>query len=292
MLALGIDIIVLFVISLFFYKGPARTAFASSIEKRGFRAHNARVTRSIIAKAGCIAHQKTLRICEQRLEGIGIFSAVMPRKDTAMRNGRGWMFFFQEEMAEVNAVAHPLIRNSTGKILVEAVLEIELRIERPVLTPGEEALDARTAALRFDIELLARRLVEATRWLLHQTQTAQLRIGYFGASTGAAAALVAAAELPEVVAAVVSRGGRPDLAREALRQVIAPTLLIVGSRDPVVLELNRQAFAQLPGKKKLEIVPGATHLFEEPGALESVAQLAKNWFALYLGGMRNKPQAA
>lgn len=161
-----------------------------------------------------------------------------------------------------------------------------------LLTPEEEAFDSQTAALRFDIELLARRLMDATRWLLHQPQTARLRIGYFGASTGAAAALVAAAELRDVVAAVVSRGGRPDLAGEALRQVIAATLFIVGSRDPVVLELNRQAFAQLPGEKKVEIVPAATHLFEEPGALEAVAQLAKNWFALYLSGMRNKPQAA
>jgi putative phosphoribosyl transferase len=160
-----------------------------------------------------------------------------------------------------------------------------------LLTPDEEAFDVHTAALRFDIELLAHRLAAATTWLLDQPQMAQLRIGYFGASTGAAAALVAAAELPDVVAAVVSRGGRPDLAGEALRKVIAPTLLIVGGRDSTVLELNRQAFAELPGERKLEIVPGATHLFEEPGALGSVAQLAKNWFALYLNGMRNKPQA-
>ena len=147
-----------------------------------------------------------------------------------------------------------------------------------LLTPEEEAFDAHTAALRFNIELLAGRLAKVTGWLLDQPQMAQLRIGYFGASTGAAAALVAAAEL----AAVVSRGGRPDLAGKALLQVAAPTLLIVGGRDSTVLELNRKAFAELPGEKKLEIVPGATHLFEEPGSLESVAQLAKNWFALYL----------
>ncbi len=151
-----------------------------------------------------------------------------------------------------------------------------------LLTPEEEALDAHTAALRFDIELLASRLAKVTAWLLDQPQTEQLRIGYFGASTGAAAALVAAAELPALIAAVVSRGGRPDLAGKALRRVAAPTLLIVGGRDSAVLELNRQAFAELPGEKKLEIVPGATHLFEEPGSLESVAQLARNWFALYL----------
>jgi putative phosphoribosyl transferase len=136
--------------------------------------------------------------------------------------------------------------------------------------------------LRFDVELLARRLVDVTSWLIHQPQTAQLPIGYFGASTGAAAALVAAANRPNSVSAVVSRGGRPDLAGDALRQVVAPTLLIVGGRDTLVLELNRKALAELPGEKKLEIVPDATHLFEEPGALESVAQLAKSWFALYL----------
>lgn len=151
-----------------------------------------------------------------------------------------------------------------------------------LLTPEEEAFDAQTAALRFDIELLADRLAKVTRWLLDQPKLAQLRIGYFGASTGAAAALVAAAELPALVAAVVSRGGRPDLAGEALLQVTAPTLLIVGGRDFTVLELNHKALAELPGQKRLEIVPGATHLFEEPGSLEAVAQLAKNWFAFYL----------
>ena len=151
-----------------------------------------------------------------------------------------------------------------------------------LLTPDDEALDAQTAALRFDIELLARRLVEVSSWLIDHPQTSLLPIGYFGASTGAAAALVAAANHPNSVEAVVSRGGRPDLAGEALRRVVTPTLLIVGGRDPLVLELNRKAFAELPGEKKLEIVPGATHLFEEPGALESVAQLAKSWFVLYL----------
>ena len=113
-----------------------------------------------------------------------------------------------------------------------------------------------------------------------------------GRVTGAAAALVAAAELPALVAAVVSRGGRPDLAGKALRNVAAPTLLIVGGRDSAVLELNRKAFAELPGEKKLEIVPGATHLFEEPGSLESVAQLARNWFALYLSRISDRPQTA
>jgi putative phosphoribosyl transferase len=161
-----------------------------------------------------------------------------------------------------------------------------------LLTSDEEAYDSRTAALRFDIELLGRRLLEATRWLMAQPETAQLPIGHFGASTGAAAALVAAADLPDLVAAIVSRGGRPDLAAEALRRVVAPTLLIVGSRDPVVLELNRKALAELPGEKKLEIVPGATHLFEEPGTLEMVAQLAKNWFVLHLGRATGRRRAA
>jgi dienelactone hydrolase len=161
-----------------------------------------------------------------------------------------------------------------------------------LLTPDEDALDAQTAALRFDIELLARRLVEATSWLVDQPQTAQLPIGYFGASTGAAAALVAAAKHPDSVAAVVSRGGRPDLAGEALRQVVAPTLLIVGGRDPLVLEFNRKALGELSGEKKLEIVRGATHLFEEPGALESVGQLAKSWFVLYLGRANRRMRTA
>ncbi|MBZ5550983.1 MAG: dienelactone hydrolase family protein, partial [Acidobacteriia bacterium] len=127
---------------------------------------------------------------------------------------------------------------------------------------------------------------------LDQPQTAQLRIGYFGASTGAAAALVAAAELPDLVAAVVSRGGRPDLAGEALRHVLAPTLLIAGGKDWTVFELNRKALAELAGEKRLEIVPGASHLFEEPGALESVARLAKNWFGRHLSHKIDDTQAA
>ncbi|MGD9763441.1 MAG: dienelactone hydrolase family protein [Candidatus Binatia bacterium] len=151
-----------------------------------------------------------------------------------------------------------------------------------LLTPQEEAIDMRTAHLRFDIGLLAGRLVGATDWLARQPDTRELRIGYFGASTGAAAALVAAAERPDVVAAVVSRGGRPDLAGPALAHVRAPTLLIVGERDVQVLELNRAAFMQLQCEKQLVIVPRATHLFEEPGALEHVARLAREWFELHL----------
>ena len=161
-----------------------------------------------------------------------------------------------------------------------------------LLTTDEEAFDVHTAALRFDIELLAHRLAAATTWLLDQPQLAQLPIGYFGASTGAAAALVGAAELPDVVAAVVSRGGRPDLAGEALRHVVAPTLLIVGGKDWTVFELNRKALGELAREKRLEIVPGASHLFEEPGALESVARLAKNWFGRHLSHKIDDTQAA
>ena len=153
-----------------------------------------------------------------------------------------------------------------------------------LLTPDEELIDARTAELRFNIGLLAERLVHATRWAEKEQQTRDLRIGYFGSSTGGAAALVAAAEIPQDVGAVVSRGGRPDLAGEALPKVQAPTLLIVGGNDDIVIELNEQARDQMRCEVKLEIVPGATHLFEEPGALEQVAKLASDWFLLHAAG--------
>jgi putative phosphoribosyl transferase len=154
-----------------------------------------------------------------------------------------------------------------------------------LLTAEEEAVDVHTAQFRFDIGLLGERLVGATDWLQGQPETARLRVGCFGASTGAAAALVAAASRPEVVAAVVSRGGRPDLAGPALRYVRAPTLLIVGGRDSGVIDLNKDALAQLGASvKELVIVPGATHLFEEPGALEEVARLAGDWFNRHLRG--------
>ena len=160
-----------------------------------------------------------------------------------------------------------------------------------LLTADEEAIDQRTAHLRFDIGLLAERLVGATDWLTQRPETRRLRIGYFGASTGAAGALVAAAERPQVVGAVVSRGGRPDLAGPVLRSVrAAPTLLIVGGNDFPVIEMNREALAQLRCEKRLVIVPGATHLFEEPGALDQVAQLARDWFERHLGA-RDGPRA-
>ena len=153
-----------------------------------------------------------------------------------------------------------------------------------LLTEDDERADARTGHLRFDIEFLATRLEAATEWLKQSPDTASLKIGYFGASTGAAAALVAAAEMPDRVHAVVSRGGRPDLAGDSLAKVEAPTLLIVGSRDVPVIPLNEDAFAQLRCEKKLEIVPGASHLFEEAGTLEVVARLAASWFDKYLRG--------
>ena len=153
-----------------------------------------------------------------------------------------------------------------------------------LLTPEEEALDIYTREHRFNISLLAERLMHATSWAGQQSQMRDLRIGYFGSSTGGAAALVAAAELPQDVGAVVSRGGRPDLAGDALPRVQAPTLLIVGGNDATVIKLNEMARDQMRCEVKLEIIPGATHLFEEPGALEQVAKLASDWFSLHLGG--------
>jgi putative phosphoribosyl transferase len=151
-----------------------------------------------------------------------------------------------------------------------------------LLTRDEDEADLRTGRFRFDVPLLAGRLAAATEEMLAHPDTRHLRIGYFGASTGAAAALVAAAALPDSVGAIVSRGGRPDLAGDALGEVAAPTLLIVGGDDDVVVELNRQAYERLQGEKRLEIIPGATHLFAEPGALEAVAGLASIWFRHFL----------
>jgi putative phosphoribosyl transferase len=151
-----------------------------------------------------------------------------------------------------------------------------------LLTLDEEAEDLITGQQRFDIGLLARRLVGATDWLQSNEKTRSLKLGYFGASTGAAAALVAAAAKADIVGAVVSRGGRPDLAEPVLDRVKAPTLLIVGGRDTVVIDMNRQALARLKVEKEMVIVPGATHLFEEPGALEQVADLAGDWFLKHL----------
>jgi putative phosphoribosyl transferase len=161
-----------------------------------------------------------------------------------------------------------------------------------LLTADEEAIDLQTQRLRFDISLLADRLVDATDWLTQNPDTRDLTIGYFGASTGAAAALVAAAERPDAVGAIVSRGGRPDLAGAALARVRAPTLLIVGGNDIPVIGMNQEAMAQLHAETKLEIMPGATHLFEEPGALEEVARLAREWFERYLSGRQRSSYQA
>jgi putative phosphoribosyl transferase len=167
-------------------------------------------------------------------------------------------------------VAEELQRAALGTLLVD------------LLTPDEEAVDLRTRALRFDIGLLADRLVGAITWLTSEETTRHLPIGLFGASTGGAAALVAAARVTDRVGAVVSRGGRPDLAGADLPAVRAPTLLIVGGDDDVVIGLNQQAMARMTAPVRMEIVPGATHLFEEPGALENVARLARDWFVSHL----------
>lgn len=151
-----------------------------------------------------------------------------------------------------------------------------------LLTQEEEQIDMRTAHLRFDIELLAQRLVGTIRWLAQNPETSRMKVGLFGASTGGGAALVAAARLPDRIAAVVSRGGRPDLAGEALPLVKAPTLLIVGGNDVPVIAMNREAYEKMNCERKLEIVPRASHLFEEPGALEQVARLAREWFQKYV----------
>jgi putative phosphoribosyl transferase len=169
------------------------------------------------------------------------------------------------------AVAAELRRAGLGTLLID------------LLTAEEEREDRHTGHLRFDIDLLAVRLAGATEWLAHNPDTSKLTVGYFGASTGAAAALVAAARWSDRISGVVSRGGRPDLAGAALTRVYAPTLLIVGGDDEQVLELNSQALARLAApEKRMEVIPGAGHLFEEPGKLEQVAHLAADWFGRHL----------
>ena len=167
-------------------------------------------------------------------------------------------------------VAGILNKNNLGTLLFD------------LLTAEEEKIDNYTAEYRFNIELLAKRLIDVTDWLIKEPSLKSLKLGYFGASTGAAAALAAAAKRPNIIYAVVSRGGRPDLAIESLPGIKAPTLLIVGEEDFEVIELNRTAYENIPAKKKLEIIPGATHLFEEPGALEEVSRLTAEWFTRYL----------
>jgi len=180
-----------------------------------------------------------------------------------------------------SAVADALVRAGLGALLLD------------LLTVAEDADDRATARFRFAVELLAERVAGAIDWLAYDAivgdlppSLRELPVGVFGASTGASAALIAAAERPDRVRAVVSRGGRPDLAGDALARVRAPTLLIVGERDPVVLRLNAQAQLDLAGESQLVVVPGAGHLFEEPGALERVAALARDWFLQHLGSAR------
>lgn len=151
-----------------------------------------------------------------------------------------------------------------------------------LLTVQEEAVDARTAHLRFDIDLLADRLAGTIEWMSREPSTSKLRVGLFGASTGGGAALAAAARLPERVSAVVSRGGRPDLAGAALPKVKAPILLIVGGDDIPVMQMNQEAYDLMTCERRMEIIPGASHLFEEPGTLEHVAELARDWFVNHL----------
>ena len=176
-------------------------------------------------------------------------------------------------------VARALERHGLATLLVD------------LLTAAEGAVDSQTSQYRFDIVLLSGRLVAIVDALKHDELTASLPIGIFGASTGAAAAVVAAGERPKDVAALVSRGGRPDLAAAALPRVAAPTLLIVGGRDQEVLRLNREAIVRLPGEAMLEIVPGATHLFEEAGTLEHVARLAADWFSRHLAAPLASPSS-
>lgn len=211
------------------------------------------VPRDLALQAGTTVLRAVLRL-PQRARGLVLFAHGSGSSRLSPRN---------------NYVAERLSADGLASVLLD------------LLTPEEEQLDELTAELRFDIPFLTRRLVDASVWVQGHPQLRDLNLGYFGASTGAAAALAAAARIPEV-RAVVSRGGRPDLAGAALSQVRAPTLLIVGGNDPEVLELNRNALAQMSCEARLEVVPQATHLFSEPGTLEQVAALASGWFALHL----------
>ncbi len=235
----------------------------------------------------------TRRRQEQRLPGSGeIFGVHIPAGKVVLEGdfgipgaARGVVLFAHGS----GSSRHSPRNRYVAQVLSQAGLATLLF---DLLTIDEESVDMRTAQLRFDIELLAQRLLRATDWVTQQPEVQGIKIGYFGASTGAAAALVAAAEAPHHLGAVVSRGGRPDLAGSALPRVQAPTLLIVGGEDAQVIDLNRQAMERLRCNKRLEIVPGATHLFEEPGALEEVARLARAWFEVHLGERREKPHVA
>jgi putative phosphoribosyl transferase len=213
---------------------------------------------------------------EERLVRVPVGQVMLEGNLTVPRDAGGVVLFAHGSGSSRHSprnrfVAESLHQKGLGTLLID------------LLTPEEEAVDMRTRHLRFDIGLLAERLVGAADWLAKNEETVALNIGTFGASTGAAAALIAAALRPEKVRAVVSRGGRPDLAAQYLSQVQAPTLLIVGGEDTPVIALNEEALARLTCRKEMAIVPGATHLFEEPGTLAQVAQLAGDWFVRYLG---------
>jgi dienelactone hydrolase len=203
---------------------------------------------------------------------VPIESGSLPGDLTVPANATGLVLFAHGSGSSRHSprnqfVARTLEQHGLGTLLID------------LLTPEEDAIDRRTAGLRFDIGLLAGRLVRMVDWLADDPQTARLRIGLFGASTGGGAALVAAAERPAQVGAVVSRGGRPDLADGALPRVKAPTLLIVGGADAPVIAMNESAMRRMQAPATLRIIPGASHLFEEPGTLEAVAALAADWFS-------------
>jgi putative phosphoribosyl transferase len=212
---------------------------------------------------------------DQRSVKIRIGDVELAGDLTIPRNARGVVVFAHGSGSgrfspRNRAVASVLVQAGLASLLMD------------LLTAEEEAVDLRTAHLRFDVRLLGERVIGTIDWLAADAATGDLPVGCFGASTGAAAALIAAAERPQRVRAVVSRGGRPDLAHDVLPQVTAPTLLIVGGNDPEVIRLNGLAQAALGSESRLEIVPGASHLFEEPGALERVAELARDWFLQHL----------
>jgi putative phosphoribosyl transferase len=207
--------------------------------------------------------------------GVGVDSVILRGDLVIPADARGVVLFAHGSGSGRHSprnrfVAEVLQNGQLGTLLVD------------LLTPEEEAIDLQTGHLRFNIGLLAGRLAGATDWLRQHPVARKLPVGYFGASTGGGAALVAASKRPDDVKAVVSRGGRPDLAGPALPHVKAPTLLIVGGNDTPVITMNREAMADMHAERKLEIVPGASHLFEEPGTLEEVAQLARGWFRRYL----------
>ncbi|HKB09430.1 MAG TPA: hypothetical protein VKD69_02210 [Vicinamibacterales bacterium] len=221
----------------------------------------------------------TIAVAMQQAVHVDVEGATLNGDVTLPQRAEGLVLFAHgsgssRHSSRNRAVAEVLQHGHLGTLLLD------------LLTEREERMDVVTGQFRFDVDLLASRIVGAIDWA--RADLPPLPIGLFGASTGAAAALIAGAERPAEVGAVVSRGGRPDLAGAALDAVAAPTLLIVGGRDDVVIALNRQAFARLEGPKDLQIVPGATHLFEEPGALDRVAQLALEWFARYLTAQRAK----